>query len=124
MSCDKTKDVLDHFLKGLDIYWKNNTLPVFVGSNESPFIVDSQKHNFLAAPKSNWKIETLNQLYQIKKINPNISHLLVMLDDFILNKNIDNKILLDIINQVEIHNIDYLRLTCIIRCDNNLKKNK
>ena len=110
MSCDNTRDVLKHFIHGINKYWKDNRLPIFLGNNSNIMPENLNNTILLSSPKSTWKQETLNQLHQIKINNPNITHLLVLLDDFILNKSVDNNSLLNIIYQVEIQNLNYLRL--------------
>ena len=110
MSCDNTRDILNHFIKGFNLYWKNNKLQIYLGCNQSEHRLNFSHTILLSTPKFNWKEETLNQLFQIKKHNNDIKHLLIILDDFIFNKHVNNSALLELIKYVENENIKYLRL--------------
>jgi hypothetical protein len=110
VSCDKTRDVLLHFIKGFNIYWSDNVLPVFLGTNDHPLPADFEKATLLSVPKSNWKQETLDQICLLQKKDSSLTHVIVMLDDFILNRIVDNQRILNLINSNEINNIKYLRL--------------
>ena len=110
MSCDKTRDVLLHFIKGFNIYWGDNSLPIFLGTNDELLPDDFNNVTLLSVPKSSWKQETIEQISLLKKINPSITHVLVMLDDFILNSKVDNPILLNLINSCELESLKYVRL--------------
>lgn len=110
MSCNKTRDVFSHFAKGFNIYWSNNTLPVYVGSNNELIPHSLNGTIFLSVPTSNWKQETLEQLSLLQSNDPSLSHVIVMLDDFILKKNVDNFRLLNMLHSGKLDNIKYLRL--------------
>jgi hypothetical protein len=60
--------------------------------------------------KSNWKQETIDQLTLLQEIDPTLTHVLVILDDFIFNSKVDNKRLNRIISSDNFNNIKYLRL--------------
>jgi hypothetical protein len=110
VSCDKSRDILTHFSIGFNRYWKDNFLPIFVGSNNYQDLEGFEQAQFIQSPRSNWKTETLLQLNFIKKNDPNISNIILILDDFILNKNVDINRLKSLIVAVEEKKIKYLRL--------------
>jgi len=110
MSCDKTRDVLNHFVLSFNKYWVNQTLPIYLATNDLGELENFKNSSLISASKSNWKLETLSQLNSIKYNNPDISHLLVMLDDFILNDYVNNEMLFNLISFVETKKIHYLRL--------------
>jgi len=116
ISCDKTRDVLNHFVLSFNKYWKNQTLPIYLSTNDFREPDNFNNITLISAPKSNWKTETLSQLYSIKYNNPDITHLLVMLDDFILNDYVNNEYLFNLISFVETKKIQYLRLKRLEDC--------
>ena len=109
MSCDKNKDILNHLLLSFKIYYKNNFLQHFIGINSS---LNQKKEDYteLITPKSNWREESIYQITEIKNKFPNLTHLIVILDDFILNNYVDNIKLNSIINDPSFDRIKYLRL--------------
>ena len=110
MSCDKTRDVLMHFIKGFNIYWNDNTFPVYLGSNNELTPENFNNATLISVPISNWKQETLEQLSLLQNHDPSITHLIVMLDDFILNRKVDNVRLSKMLHSGNLENIKYLRL--------------
>ena len=110
VSCDKSKDILNHFSKGFNCYWEDNDLPIYVGCNNNYNVEGFEHAKFIQAPISDWKTETLNQLNIVKNINPNISNIILVLDDFIFNKKVDVSRLKSVITVVQEKKIKYLRL--------------
>lgn len=110
MSCDKTRDVLEHFIKGFNLYWKDNSLKIYLGSNDLPQPNDFKNSILLSVPNSNWKNETIDQLVLLQKLDPDLTHVLVILDDFILSNNVDNLRLNNILSSGQFDKIKYLRL--------------
>ena len=83
-SCDKTHDVAEYFLKSYDKFIINNYYEIFIGINKKEHNKKYNFLNYLYAPYSNWKVETLYQLEILKKKGfKNVVHIL---DDFIFNK--------------------------------------
>jgi hypothetical protein len=107
MSCDQTHDVLDHFLKGFEKYWPDCPFDVYIGSNT---IIDSPNYKYINVQKNNWRTETINQITEIKKIDNKVTHLIVFLDDFILNNTVSNKLIEKKVNYAIEKDIKYLRL--------------
>ena len=107
MSCDQTHDVLDHFLKGFEKYWPDCPFDVYIGSNT---IIDSPNYKYINVQKNNWRTETINQITEIKKIDNKVTHLIVFLDDFILNNKVSNKLIEKKVNYAIEKDIKYLRL--------------
>lgn len=110
VSCDKSRDVLSHFSIGFNRYWKDNFLPIYIGSNSYQDFEGFEQAKFIQCPRSNWKTETLSQLDSIRKVDPNISNIILILDDFILSENVDTNRLKSVIFAVEEKKIKYLRL--------------
>jgi hypothetical protein len=110
MSCDNTRDILDHFIKGYNLYWINNTLKIYLGTNDAPLPKDFNNVNLLSVPKSNWKKETIDQLTLLQMTEPTLTHVIVILDDFIFNNHVENNKLTNILYSGKYDNIKYLRL--------------
>lgn len=110
MSCDKTSDVLTHMLIGFNKYWDDNQFNVFVGVNENDLKLNSNKIKTIKSKINNWKSESLEQINHILEINPELTHVILFLDDFILNKKVDNNALNQICKNVISSNTKYLRL--------------
>ena len=110
MSCDKTRDVLEHFIKGFNLYCNDISLKIYLGTNDLPLPNEINNAVLLSVAKSNWKNETLEQINLLQKNDPNITHVLVMLDDFILNNHVDVLRLDNILLSGQFDNIKYLRL--------------
>ena len=110
MSCDYTHDIMAHLLSSFDKYWKDNELDIFIGSNYNT--IDPPKKNYFIvnSNKGNWKTESIEQINIIKNTNPNISHVILFLDDFILKKNVNTLRLNNVLNHVQSRDIKYLRL--------------
>ena len=110
MSCDKTRDVLLHFVEAFNKFWDNNRLPVYLGTNNEPTPSNFNNSILLPVPKSNWKQETLEQLSLLQHIDPSLTHVIILLDDFILNQNVENDRLTNMLDSGQLRNIKYLRL--------------
>lgn len=109
MSCDKNKDVLKHFLLSFNKFVVCDNVKCFVGLNS----IDVQlSDNFtqLIAPVSDWKTEVSYQLNIIKNSHKEFTHLIILLDDFIFNKNVDNVLFRELISDDKLGLIKYLRL--------------
>ena len=108
-SCEKTKDVALHMLTSLFKYDYENKLSIYIGCD-----ISSLKPNFdyqhLETPQNNWKTETISQLEKIKDLNPDMSHILLLLDDFIISSKIDIISLSKLQLEVEKRKIKYLML--------------
>jgi hypothetical protein len=110
VSCEKTVDVLEHFFLGFQLYCKNVDFPIYVGCNHVPSDSKFSGIQFISAPKSNWKDETIFQLKALKIENPNVSNVILILDDFIIKKNLDFERLKSIVEFVENNQLKYLRI--------------
>ena len=110
-SSDKTHDIATLFLKGFSKYIINNPLQVYMGVNQKRH----KKYKFIhyiEADKTNWRNETLDQL-NILKNNFNIKNVILVLDDFILNKEKDCSeinVLLEIFNNKKLKYLSLKRL--------------
>lgn len=108
MSCDYTADVAGYFFKGLDKYWSDCPLLKLVGTNEGKNITDLTVVP-LPVQASNWKQETIDQIRLIKKQYPEITHLLVFLDDFILSNEVETQRVKLLAKDVVEQKVSYLR---------------
>tara|TARA_B110000305_G_scaffold177638_1_gene196709 strand:- start:34 stop:825 length:792 start_codon:yes stop_codon:yes gene_type:complete len=112
-SCDNTSDVARHFLMSFDKFIAvPKNIPIFFGTNN--FLPQS---NHLIKPikskKSNWREETIAQLEKIKINNPNITHTLFFLDDFIFSQKFLLQDFHNLFDDLMKNNIRYFRLTSI-----------
>jgi hypothetical protein len=110
MSCDNTLDVLTHFIVGFKKYWGDCPFDIYIGSNNKNLKLNFANYKILPANKSNWKTETLEQLEIIRKLDSDLTHLIVFLDDFILSNPVSNGRIFEICNYKELDSIKYLRL--------------
>jgi hypothetical protein len=109
MSCDKNKDILKHLLLSFKKFNNNTFLQHFIGINSNLNQLTNE-YTEIITPKSNWREESIFQIKEIKSKFQNITHLIVILDDFILNNNVDQISLNSIINDPSFDKIKYLRL--------------
>jgi hypothetical protein len=111
-------------LSALQKYWQDIPYEVLVGTNTSPSGLD--KFNVIDVPskKSNWRFETLEQLSWIRNNRPRLTHLIVMLDDFVLMKSVNNKEMIRTIGVATSQNLKYIRLKKIDECILTKVKNK
>jgi hypothetical protein len=107
MSCDHTHDVLVHLQKSFDKFWPDCPYDIYIGSNTK---LESSKYKFLDVKQNGWKLETLDQISKIQNFDSKITHLIVFLDDFILNSKVYNFQLNNIINLSFKNEIKYIRL--------------
>ena len=112
-TCDKNQDVCKYFLIAFEKYWSNNSLTKFAGVNYHDNDVKQYGFVPVKSSQSNWKEETLFQLKQIKIIAPEITNLIVFLDDFILSTAVDNQKILELVNNIKNEDIKYIRLKCV-----------
>lgn len=108
-SCEKTKDVAFHMLTSLFKYDHENKLSIYIGCDISS-LKPNFNYQYLETPQNNWKAETISQLEKIKDMNPNMTHILLLLDDFIVSSNIDIISLSKLQIEVEKYKIKYLML--------------
>jgi hypothetical protein len=119
MSCDKNIDILNHSILSFEKYMKNVNLKWYIGVNSDNNTFDD-KYLKLFSNKSNWREESLNQINQIRNENNGITHLIVILDDFILKNNLNVEILYSLLQDEKIKDINYLRLK---RIEESILKN-
>ena len=110
-SCDKTQDVAYYALLGLKKNWSDCPYPFFVGCNNNPQIAESLNGVALYTQVSTgWKEETLSQLKSLKEQCPELSHIIIMLDDFLLGKAVDSELVEKYYSMAVEREIKYLRL--------------
>jgi hypothetical protein len=112
MSCDKTSDVANYFVKSLNKIYINRSLPIFFGVNSKIGNAIELKAIPIESSSSNWRNETLIQLNSIKEKYPSLTHLIVLLDDFIFLKP-HHKNFINLVNESVEHKVNYLRFTPI-----------
>jgi hypothetical protein len=113
MTCDKTYDVFSHFKLAFQKYWPNRNLKLFIGANSNSNVRQLTKLDnveIILTPRSDWGNESIFQLQYIKENYPNFSHILVFLDDFILNEKVDQSYFEGIVKIAQSDNLKYLRL--------------
>lgn len=114
-SCDKTHDIAKYFLKGFSKYIKNDELDVFIGVNKRRHNKSYKFLNYILAPKSNWKWETLFQLKVLKR-KYGYESVIHILDDFIFFKHSKIIDLQNTLNYFEEKKIKYLCLKNMNEC--------
>jgi hypothetical protein len=110
MSCDKNKHILSYCLESLNHFWGVNKLPIYVGVNTESSHLLNYNVTPLFSEKSSWKYESIEQLENLKKINPNLTHVILILDDFIILKNVCNSKIIELFDLVKLNKIKYLKL--------------
>lgn len=110
MSCDKTADVADHFVSAFCKYWPQCPYPVYFGVNTFLSHIKLINAIPLEADINDWRHETLDQLDRLREHNPHVTHVLVFLDDFILNKYVETDRVSGIVDEASRLDISYLRL--------------
>lgn len=111
MSCDKNHDVLEYCLQSISINLSINNFMIYVGTNtENSKLSDIVNLQFLKAPRSSWRTETLHQLYYLKNAYKDIDYLCVLLDDFVIRTRVNQKSIRALFDDCKFHNIQYLKL--------------
>lgn len=106
-SCDRTSDIALHMLTSVFKFSDINDFEIYIGCDLSKKFPEVK---LIETPPSNWKNETIFQLKKIKELQPNNQFVLILLDDFVLNKKVDSKCLNDILNVIYKKDIKYLVL--------------
>jgi len=102
-SSDNRTDILDRVLPSILKFWKNCPYPIYVGLN-SPMSGVSRVQPILAKP-SGWRAEVLEQIAQVPE-----THLIVILDDYLFQKDVDQSRLTELVSRVIEGDLPYLRL--------------
>lgn len=112
MSCDKTVDVAKHFIHGLEKYWAEIDFPVFFGTNGAKSHLESTQFEFIPVNGEigGWKNETLAQMSEIKEQRPELTHMIVILDDFIFYDKVNARGLREKVIEALKNNWSYLKL--------------
>ena len=79
-SSDNTKDVFRNVIASYEIYWGKCRYPKFVGLNSYDEEI-ARRFTIMTAPPDGWRAELLEQ---IRLLPCEITHILLMLDDFLL----------------------------------------
>lgn len=108
MSCDRTSDIAYYFVKSFKMFCNNFSFPIYFGVNENIENANELKAIAVKSVPSNWRDETIYQLKVIKDSNPSLTHLVVLLDDFIFLKPCHFSLYNLIVESVE-KKIKYLR---------------
>lgn len=111
MSCDKTADVARHFIPAFRKYWQDCPYPIFFGINHDQSHLETLVATPLPSEVKGWRDETLNQLQTLRTLAPGVTHVLVFLDDFILNEKVITEQIQRVLSAAAAEkNIAYLRL--------------
>lgn len=112
MSCDATQDVAVHMLKSIEKFWEDVPYDIYLGVNKSLTFLSAVNFPIKLVPsnKSGWKSESLEQIKQIKHADPDITHVLVVLDDFVFNKKVNTSSVRTLIDQAMKSNLPYLMM--------------
>lgn len=102
-SSDSRKDVLKRVLPSLFKYWPDCPYPIYVGLNSEYPVAPNV--TTVMAPPSEWRTECSVQLAQIPE-----NYLIMMLDDFLLRKSVDQIDISSIIAKAKEMNLPYVRM--------------
>lgn len=110
-SCDKTSDVAVYALKSIRRHWSGCEYPIYIGCNINDQLQESPFGHLLGCPEvGGWKKETLFHLRRLKEINPQLTHLILILDDFVIGESVDHLEIEKYYNLAVENNLPYLRL--------------
>jgi hypothetical protein len=96
-------DVLLRVLPSISKFWPDCPYPIFVGLNSNHFV--AQNVTTLVARPTEWRHECLEHIGQISA-----THLIVLLDDFLFQKPVEQDRLAGVLDHALKSNIPYLRL--------------
>jgi hypothetical protein len=102
-SSDARKDIVERVLPSVFKYWPDCPYPLFLGRNSHCEF--GPKITTLVARPSEWRTECLEHVAQIDH-----THLIVMLDDYLFLKPVDQRQLAMLVTRAIESNLAYLRL--------------
>jgi hypothetical protein len=102
-SSDSRADVLERVLPSLFKYWPDCPYPIYVGRNTHYGL--GPNVTTLVARRSDWRMECYEHATQIAE-----SHLIVILDDFLLQRPVDQHRLSKLVSEAVDLDLAYLRL--------------
>lgn len=102
-SSDSRRDVLERVLPSLIKYWPDCPYPIYVGLNTNHSL--GQNITTLVARPSEWRQECGEQVAQMSE-----THLILVLDDFLFQKRVDQNRLCKLLSAATDSNLPYLRL--------------
>jgi hypothetical protein len=102
-SSDSRRDILERVLPSLLKYWPDCPYPIYIGLNTNYGY--GPKITTLLAKPSEWRKECLEQLAQT-----NETHVILVLDDFLFQKPVDQSRLSTLVSKAVESNLPYLRL--------------
>jgi hypothetical protein len=103
---DNRMDILERVLPSVYKFWPDCPYPIYVGLNKQHDI--GPRITPLVAQPSEWRRECLDQVAQIPQ-----THLIVLLDDFLFLRPVDQGGLASLLTLVRESNLQYLRLAPI-----------
>jgi hypothetical protein len=101
--CDSRRDILERVLPSLFKYWPDCPYPIYVGLNSNQSF--GPNITTVVAPLSEWRQECAEQVAQTRE-----THLLLVLDDFLFQKPVDQSRLSKYLAAAVDSNLPYLRL--------------
>lgn len=110
MSCDKNIDVARYFLLSFQEFWTDCPFPKYFGVNKIKNHLEKLKFTPLESTVGGWKEETLEQLDLLKAKNGSLSHLIVILDDFVFNERVDSCEIEVVVKEALNNQVNYLML--------------
>ncbi len=109
LSCDKYSDIWPVFFDFFDMYWAHCPYPVYLGTNFAKFERKGVTQLF-SNKRTTWSDELATILEQIREKN-----VILILEDYFIYKQVDNKALDDIIALFDRKNAAFCRLACFPR---------
>ena len=104
LSCDKYADIWRPFFLFFNKYWNDCPFPVYLGTNSSSFSFSNVKQIF-SNKTTTWSDELETILRQISE-----KYVLIILEDYFIYENVDNKKLVDIVDIMEEQQAAFIKL--------------
>jgi hypothetical protein len=114
LSCDAYADIWPTFFDFFDKYWSNCPFPVYLGTN-SKVVNFKNVTQLFSQRKTTWSDELNTLLQQIPQ-----KYVILILEDYFINKPVDNNALFNIINYMETNNAAYTQLAAFPKKYNQL----
>jgi hypothetical protein len=104
LSCDKYSDVWNPFFLFLKKYWDHCPFPVYLGTNEKPFLFENVKQIF-SHKQTTWSDELKTILEQIPE-----KYVIIILEDYFIYEPVKNEGIYKIIEIMEQNSAAYIKL--------------
>ncbi|MBQ8291233.1 MAG: hypothetical protein IJX88_01810 [Clostridia bacterium] len=98
LTCDNYVDVAQQNIRLIEKFWNNRPFGIFVGTEKKGFDCEGEGINILYSNESQWS----KRVRQYLEVIPT-EYVLVMLDDFFVEQEVDNDRIISILEQMKIN---------------------